>query len=258
MEVGISTGSFYPMEPEKAIVQVSKTNAKTIEIFFNCEYELSKEYLLNLKKMIDYYGLKVFSVHPYTSGYEPYLLFSNYKRRTRESIEKYCRYFDACNVLGGKIVNLHGDKLQKKLLIDEEYCQVYYELRTLGKKQGVIFSQENVNLFKASQPEFIRSMRKILKDDVDFTFDVKQAIRANVNIFDMIDAMGERICNVHISDNINGECVLPGNGVLDYNKIIENIVKYGYDGPMLIEVYSNCYREISQINYSINLLNSFL
>lgn len=258
MKVGISTGSFYPMEPEKAIIEVSKTNAKTIEIFFNCEYELSKEYLRDLKKLIEYYGLSVISVHPYTSGYEPYLLFSNYERRTRESIEKYCRYFDACNILGGKIVNLHGDKLHKKLLSNEEYCQVYYELRTLGKKQGVIFSQENVNLFKSSQPEFVRSMREILKDDVDFTFDVKQAIRANVDIFDMIDAMGDRICNIHISDNMNGECVLPGNGILDYKKIIKSIEKYNYDGAILLEVYSNCFKEISQINSSINLLNSFL
>ena len=38
MKVGISTGCFYPMEPEKAILKVSETQAEKIEIFFNCEY----------------------------------------------------------------------------------------------------------------------------------------------------------------------------------------------------------------------------
>ncbi len=257
MKAGISTGCFYPMEPEKAILEISRTQAQNIEIFFNCEYEISKKYLKNLKILIDNCGLKVVSIHPYTSGYEPYLLFSNYKRRTEETIKKYCRYFDACNILGAKIVNLHGDRLNKKLLSTEEYCEVYYNLRCKGKKQNVILSQENVNLYKSSQPEFISEMRKILNDDVNFTFDVKQAIRADIDIYKMIDAMGEKICNVHISDNKDNKCVLPGKGSLDYKKIFENINKYNYDGEVLLEVYSDCFKKIYDINCSINYLNSF-
>ncbi len=257
MNVGISTGCFYPLEPEKAIYEISKLNTDKIEIFFNCDYELTDEYIKDLKKQIDEYDLKVISVHPFTSGFEPNLLFSNYKRRTQEYIDKYCRYFDVCNILGARIVNLHGDRINRKIITEEEYCEVYFRLWELGKKQSVIFSQENVNMFKSSMPDFIKKMRKVLNDNVNFTFDIKQAIRAGVDIYEMIDAMGEKICNVHINDDKNGMCVLPGKGTLDYNKILSKLNEYHYNGEYLIEVYSDCYEKNSEIFSAINYVNSF-
>ncbi len=50
-----------------------------------------------------------------------------------------------------------------------------------------------------------------------FTLDVKQANRLGIAPADMLDAMGDRLVHLHLSDfTAADDCLLPGAGCFDY------------------------------------------
>ena len=96
-------------------------------------------------------------------------------------------------------------------------------------------------------------------DKIGFTLDIKQACRAKIPLSDYIDAMGERLLNVHISDNnVENSCLLPGDGTLDFRKFVEKLLKIGYSGALILEVYSSAFDTIRQIEGSKSYLEDKL
>ena len=81
MEVGASSSCFYPLETEKAFLNIASAGIKTAEIFLNSPSELEKNFIGQLKSIRDCYGVEVTSLHPFRSFSEGYDLFSKYKRR---------------------------------------------------------------------------------------------------------------------------------------------------------------------------------
>ena len=62
-----STGSLYPMEPEKAVLAACDAGFRTLEVFVNCEYEWSDEYIDLFLALLEERGMRVTSIHPYQS-----------------------------------------------------------------------------------------------------------------------------------------------------------------------------------------------
>ena len=81
METGISTACLYPMETERALDLLLGLGFRRFEVFLNCESELQRPFLRELKARADEYGAVFTSVHPFTSAMESSLLFGNYPRR---------------------------------------------------------------------------------------------------------------------------------------------------------------------------------
>jgi len=249
MRSGISTACLYPMELEQALPALISLDFRLFEVFINTISELKPDYIKELKKMADDSGSEVKSVHPFTSGFESFLLFSDYQRRSNDGLEFYKLYFHAANLLGARILVLHGQRNDKRSRISEkEYFEHYAQLYALGKTFGVTVAQENVNLFRSDEPEFIIRMREYLGDDCAFVLDVKQAVRAGKNPFKMCEAMGEKLVHVHINDNRPGEdCLLPGNGIMDFCTLKQQMQKFGYDGDLIIEVYRRNFGEMEEL-----------
>ena len=72
MKAGISTACFYPKTPEEAVSYLSACRVSNIEIFFNSFFELQKDYLRELRTVLNSGGCKVLSVHP---GWNPSFSF---------------------------------------------------------------------------------------------------------------------------------------------------------------------------------------
>ena len=106
---GISTACLYPELTEKALKQLAKRGVAAVEIFFNAPSELEESYIRELAQMARDGGIRIVSIHPFTSGFEPMLLFSSYRRRTLDGLECYKRYFHAANLLGADYIIIHGD-----------------------------------------------------------------------------------------------------------------------------------------------------
>ncbi len=235
MKTALSTACFFPLEPEKAFLKVSNLGFETAEVFLNTDYEVSSEYINELKALSESEGVKICAIHsPY--GYaEPIIFFSPYIRRREESLAKYERIFENISVFGPVIFNFHGAHLKNCPL--ELGIEYYIKLNEIAKKYGVIFCQENVNKYLFSTPENIKALKDAYPD-VNFTLDIKQANRAGFSPYEILDAMGENIRHFHIND-FNGlsDCLLPGAGDFPLEDFTKKLKLKGFNGNAVIEVY---------------------
>lgn len=263
LKTGISTACLYPQETEKSLEILLEHGFDYFEIFFNTISEITPEYIRMLCKMLRGHNAAVKSIHPFTSGYEPYLIFTDYKRRYRDSLDFYERYFEAAAQLGAEILVIHGDrKTQENGISNIEYFEKFGELSMRGERYGITVAQENVNLFRSQHPAFLTEMRAYLGDRAKFVFDVKQAVRSGNDPFAVCAAMGDGLAHIHINDNRPGQdCLLPGKGLMNYKALLDLLMANDYRGDLMIEVYHKNYRELSELfeakAFLDTLLNSY-
>ena len=120
-------------------------------------------------------------------------------------------------------------------------------------------AQENVNAFRSEDPAFIPRIRKSLQDDCSFVFDIKQAVRAGVDPFDMCDAMGKRLCHLHFNDNAIGkDCLLPGKGSMSFKLLRNKLEDYGFCGDIIIEVYRKNFGKIDELQDAKKFTENFV
>lgn len=249
MRSGISTACLYPMLLEKSFSTLISMDFKLLEVFVNTYSELESKYMKELRKIADANGCKIKSVHPFTSGYESFLLFSDYERRFVDSLEFYKHYFETCNILGANILVLHGKKKNKRdELSEEEYFERYLRMFELGKTFGVTVAQENVNMFWSNGPIFIEHMRKFCEANCAFVLDIKQAVRGGENPLEICRAMGSSLIHIHLNDNNReSDCLLPGKGCMNYRCLMQMLKGFGYSGDMIIEVYRKSFESLNEL-----------
>lgn len=256
MRCGISTACLYPMELEQALPTLISMDFQLFEIFINTISELDPGYLTELKQMTDDSGSQVKSIHPFTSGFESFLLFSDYERRSNDGLEFYKKYFYAANLLGAQILVLHGQR-HGSLIAECNYFKHYTSLYELGKTFGVTVAQENVNLFRSDNCAFIKRMREYLHDECAFVLDIKQAVRAGQDPYEMCAAMGERLVHVHINDNKpNKDCLLPGRGTMNFGVLKSQMTQFGYNGDLIIEVYRRNFGELRELKRAKQIIEA--
>ena len=255
MDIGLSLACFYPMEPEKAALEAAELGVRVCEVFLNTISELEDSYLYSLREICDRNQIKVHSIHPFTSFLENYMFFAPYPRRVADSEQLYERYADAAKILGAKVINIHGDR-GVGLNDFDHYVSCVAPLMRLQEKTGVIYSLENVFYNSVNHPEFVARLRQRLPE-ARFTLDIKQAFKGEQNAYEVAEAMGGAIANFHVNDRDDEHiCLLPGDGVVDYNLIRDILEKSHYDGPALIEVYRHNFRESNEIKCSLEFLKS--
>lgn len=250
MKSGISTACLYPLETERSLQALMDLGFRFFEIFFNTFSEIQPAFAKELKRKLDGNGCEVKSIHPFTSGFETMMLFSDYERRYLDSLEFYKMYFEAANLLGAKILVLHGERdYFRRRITEETYLSRYARLRELGKEAGVDVAQENVNAFRGEDPAFLRSMREFLHGDCSFVYDVKQAVRAGYDPYEVCAAMGDKIVHIHLNDNCPPEedCLLPGRGVMDFEKLREQLKGQNYHGDVVMEVYRKNFDDLKEL-----------
>lgn len=254
MDFGVSTACYYPLYTELAFETLAKAGVKIQEIFFNSPCELQKEYVGDLCKLKDAYGVQVPSIHPFTSGFEPFLLFSGYSRRFYDGLAFYERYLEAAEALGAHILVIHGDRKESRIP-NTLYFERFSMLVELGRKYGVTVCQENVCRCKSFDPAFIREMKRELGEDAAFVLDVKQCVRAGVDVFDMLAAMGEKMFHLHISDHTDGQdCLAPGKGDFDTARLLRELPPSV--GSVVIELYRCNFEGEAELLTSLQFLES--
>ncbi|MGN0550229.1 MAG: sugar phosphate isomerase/epimerase family protein [Acutalibacteraceae bacterium] len=257
MKIGISTACMYPNPTEEALDILLNCGFSHFEIFFNTISEINPHFINILKAKLKNYGATVKSMHPFTSGYEPYLLFTDYTRRYRDTLKFYENYFKTAAMLGAKLLVIHGDRKTPEIggISNKEYFEKFAELSLLGEKYGVTVAQENVNLFRSQRIDFIKEMKEYLGDRAKFVFDIKQSVRSGADPYEMCTAMGESIVHIHINDNKPGcDCLLPGKGTMDYNKLFRILSDNSFTGDLIIEVYRTNFTDADELVSSYEFL----
>ncbi|MGN1328611.1 MAG: sugar phosphate isomerase/epimerase family protein [Eubacterium sp.] len=251
MEIGASTACFYPLETEKALQRVCDLGFKTTEVFMNSPSELEDSFVKELKCIADSNDTKIVSVHPFSSFLESSCIFGDYQRRFNDFIGIYEKTCHAAAKLGAEIVVIHGAVAKPKIPIpDERYFERFEMLINIGKREGVTVCQENVNRFKSESIDFCRKMRDALGNNYHMVFDIKQTVRAGQNTFRFLEEFKNEISHVHISDNgVNSDCLPPGKGTFDFEKLFGILNSANYNGNYIIEIYSgnlDVYEELKE------------
>ena len=249
MEIGISLACFYPAHPEEVIAVAADLGFHVAEVFLNTYSELDRAYLEDFSRRCSVAGIEIYSVHPFTSALENYLFFSPYDRRIADAVTLYERYCDAADILGAKLVNIHGDR-GLALTDFDKYVECLAPLAEISARRGVIMSHENVFYNSINHPEIASRLVSKLGDGIKFTFDIKQAHKGESDPYELCEAMGKNVINdEHI-------CMLPGRGVVDHTRLFETLKRNGYQGPALIEVYRTNFTENSELVKAAEYLRS--
>lgn len=252
MKIGVSTSSFYPLYTEEALYKIAENGIKTAEVFFNAECEIEKPFIDKLKRIKESYGIEIPSIHPTMSLCESFMLFSNYDRRYFEGLEKYKRYGEIAAELGAEYVIMHGGK-PNNAIDDREYFERFYRVSQAVKDSGGILLQENVVNYRAGSVDALKRMKEHLNGDVGFCLDIKQSIRGGYSPFEVLDAVGENVRHIHISDNDSKyDCKLLLKGNFDFKRFFERLKGFNYSGALILEVYRNAYSEYGEIFDSFN------
>ncbi len=261
MKGGISTACLYPMETSESLAALLENGHDHFEIFFNTYREIQPDYISRLSAMLAEKNASVKSIHPFTSGYEGVMLFSNYETRFEDSLDFYRQYCRAAKQIGAEILVLHGMQVQHRTAENEKrYFHRYRELYRMAKEEyGITVAQENVTKFFSETPDFISRLREAVGDDCAFCFDIKQAVRSGVDYYKMLEVMGDKLVHIHLNDNRPGEsCLLPGNGTVDFAKVLQMAKTYGFDGSVIVEVYRTNFETMTELQDSAVLVANLI
>ncbi len=246
MLTGISTACLYPLETEKALNLLANYNIEAIEVFPNCEYEISKPALLEMRKVADAHGTKILSLHPHTGPMEPITFFSGYSRRFNDGVELYKRYYEAANLLGAELVVFHGGA-RIPWISYEEYFDKFGLLVEHAVQNGSCLCHENVSRCIGYCSQFFKQLA-VAVPKAEFVFDIKQAVRAEEDVFDFAKTMGNRIKHIHFSDNDeHNSCLLPGTGTFNTAEFLNVVTENGFNGGVIVELYRENFGEIVEL-----------
>lgn len=247
MQAAVSTACLFPKPTEEALYDLCLAGVQNVEIFLNAPSETDPVFINALRDICSRFGTKCVAVHPWTASEEGFMLFSPYERRAADFLEGAKRIFHAMQILGAEYYILHG-ALQGTCKDMNLYCHRFHRLHTLGKQFGVTVTQENVYRHESANLRFLREFCRILGDDAALTFDVKQAVRAQMNPSEAVDAVGKYIKHFHISDHGPlGDCLRIGKGRFQIVPFLSQLHKKGFDGSVTLELYRDAFETVQQL-----------
>ena len=240
-----------------------KLKYKVCELFLNTQSETEIKFLRDIKSKAEDNGIKIVSVHPYPSGHEAFMFFSEYKRRTFENIKLYDMFFEAAQFLESDYVIFHGLGPRELKMPVEEYAGIFLLIAEEAKKFGVELLHENIGHINYHIKDIIK-----ISPDIRFVLDFKHAAARNFDIPELIDAMGKNIAHIHFNDmymqssdetvSKTEMCRLPFFGNLNYFEIFKKLDDINYIGSFVTEVYRYNYTDESDFIESRNRFMDFL
>lgn len=256
--VGVSTACLYPMLTEQALLELCKRGIQNVEIFINAPSELEKRFLREIKSMLEHYGVNAVSMHPFTCELETMMFFTGYSRRLGDGLEYYKKYFEAMEYLGSKIFVLHGNNSHNRCP-EEMYFGHFERFNEIASTFGVTVAQENVGRCSSGSLEFLKKMKAALGDKAKFVLDTKQAVRAGYDPYEFVNALGESICHIHISDyDDKSDCKLVGTGKLDCRGFVSCLRKNSVNAAIILELYSSGYKSVEDLKANCDYIKSCL
>ncbi len=258
MKAGVSTACLYPMEAEKAFLTLAENGITLTEVFINSDCELRSPYLDEFMAVQREYGVKIGSVHPFTCGIEPMMLFTPYERRLHDMLDYYSRFFEFMNKVGATLFVLHGNKGENSCT-DEFAFERFAALQHKAREFGVTVVQENVSRCVSRSLDYLKKMADALGDDAKFVIDIKQAHRSGEDPVKIVEALGSHIVHVHFSDSgKKGDCLMFGDGEYNSLPFFDALKTAGYDGNIIIELYRNSFDTAEELCESCHRLENFL
>ncbi len=267
MVFGMSTACFFPnVYNEGAIDLMGKMGVTCVEVFFSCMAEYQKDYVNDLKRRAEFWGITVNSVHAFSLQFEPQL-FSVHERARLEALGIYRQVLEAGAKLGARSYVFHGPanvKRARQLVLNYEYiAEKTQPLADLAIQYGIRLAWENVHWCWYASPDFPQKLQPLLSpNSLWFTFDLKQAVQSGFSPADYLQQAQGRLSNVHIcdvrrDDKVGCVPVLPFHGNVNFHDIKAQLLKIGYNESLILEVYSHNYQSLHELLENFSQAKAF-
>ena len=255
MEIGISTATYFLKKyNEESIAHIGKLGAKTCEVFLECPSEYTEEFGLLLKERKG--DLNVHSMHAVTMNYETEL-FQIFDRAYLDAKKSFEKVLKIGKTLGASYYTMHGRARIKKNGNYDDYVKNGKRLEELcdfASNYDIQICLENVAWAMYNRPGYFKGV-SAYAPNLCATLDVKQARISGYDYREYLDEMGEKIRTVHLSDvDDDGRMRLPGFGKFNFEELFKRLEGVGFNGNMIIEVYSGDFESDEQVKESLNYL----
>lgn len=262
MKTGISTASlFLRKNNEEALPLLNNLGVRVAEVFLTTFSEYGNEFAQGLRAVQG--NVNVNSVHILNTQFEPQL-FNAHQRAKADAYYWLNKTLESANVLGAKYYTFHGtarikrasrsgDKDNFPLLID-----AFKEISDFCNNRNVTLCLENVEWSTYNRPGVFEKLSKEVPA-LCGVLDIKQARISEYPYEKYLSEMGGKLRYAHISDvDENGRICLPGKGVFDFETLIKRLLDVGFDGALIIEVYTNDYADVTELKTSCDYVNELL
>ena len=248
MKLGIATTSFFNrVQTESAFDVLRQLGVDSTEVFLNTFSEYERPFVDALVPRKG--NISVHSVNCLGVQFEPQLFSPSVRARAdAESIFRKVCY--AGFVLGAKYYTFHGPINLKNRVYKYDYEKLgerMNQLVDIAQSYGINISYENVHWAYSSEPDFFKGILKYCPR-LYTTLDIKQAIQADIDPYKFLDAMGNRISTIHLSDvSRAGDTVLPGQGKFNFEKFFRELEKRNVNTHAFIEAYWRDYHDVKEL-----------
>lgn len=248
MRVGISTACFYPhLNTEDTLEIIKDLGFDTCEVFLESEYEMTFDFCQSLREKAEKLSLDIYSVHPFSAGFEPFL-FDRYTRRREEMEKRFKMVCNAGSILGAECYIFHGLRKTNERVNAPEISKNMDNLINIAESYNIKIAWENVAWCRTCEPDFTEEIIENMDKKIYFNLDIKQAIRSRHSPDDYIRLYKDRIINVHINDgDESSTCLLPGEGKINLKDITRRVEEFNQKAPFIIEVYSENYSSFEDL-----------
>ena len=231
--ISMSTSSVYPESSSRAFAIAQELGFDAVEVMVGMDATSSD--IDALQRLRDYYEIPIGSIHA------PTLLLT---QRTwgPDPWDKLEKSAEAAGRLGASVVVVHPPFRWQR-----SYASAFTAgIRQLHHTTGIIFAVENMFPWRGPRGAEVRAYAPSWDPsqlDLDhLTLDMSHAATARQQSLDIIEAWGDRLAHVHLTDGLNGVSdlhLLPGAGNQRADEVLAELARRRYSQQIVLEVKTN-------------------
>ena len=227
--VGLSTSSVYPESTASCFELAGRLGYDGVEVMVGID-PISRDVdaLVNLR---EFHDVPVLSVHA------PTLLVTQ-GTWGNDPWEKLERSAVAAGRLGADTVVVHPPFRWQRA-----YAKGFIEgIHRLERTTGSVFAVENMFPWRGPKAELRAYSPGWDPTDYDYdhlTLDLSHASTSRLRSLDLIEAWGDRLAHVHLTDGEGGVAdshLMPGEGDQDADAVVRRLAERGFTGHLVLEV----------------------
>ena len=255
----MSSAAFYGrLETEDAAAHVRDFPVETCEVFLQTYSESGRRFGTMVRSRVE--DMPCASVHAKGSQFE-LDLFGRSKRQVEDAMGIFTGVCDAGQALGARYYVFHGPGSARGAQPPERINALqerFARMREIAAGRGMEILWENVSYCSLRKPEHVLQLKTLLPG-IGFVLDVKQALQADVDVLDMMHAMGSNLKHVHVLDRMtDGKLCLPGQGTMDWQAFFKELKKIGYVGAVILEPYEQQARDEDALRECLEYLHGLI
>ncbi len=238
LRLSLSNGIFSKLILDENIAAVRRLGFENLEFNMKCVEEEDEESVYSAKKLIDAHGLKCLTLHA-----------ASLHVRNENELAKAVYYVkvsaDFAHKLSAPVLVVHSNVSRRltENLRKEFLAKIFRELNPYAKSLSLKLALENLSYASTGFGKNVAEIEEILSiaDDgtMGITLDFGHA-EASGQTLNLLEKYKNRLCNVHISNRAHRPFDMETPNLKAF---LTKLQKYGYGGPLTMELSSRCTTE---------------